>query len=80
MLLRYSLLKRAPQINNFTTINALQAAPSPGSEWEFENSIFEGPATGGLQLLDSAQYFDNVFDAVDGKKDAGFNTSITDYW
>ena len=80
MLLRCSLLNFTLQINNFTTINALQAAPSPGSEWEFENSIFEGPAKGGLQILDSAQYFDNVYDAVDGKKDAGFNTSITDYW
>lgn len=68
------------QVNNFTTVNALQTAPSPGSVWEFENSIFEGPATGGLQLLDTAQYFNHVDDAVDAKKGAGFNTSVSDYW
>jgi len=55
-------------------------APSPGSVWEFQNSIFEGPSKGGIQLFDSAQYFDHVYNAVSGKSDAGFNTSITDYW
>ena len=80
-LLRHrSLADWALQVNNFTTISALQTAPSPGSVWEFENSIFEGPSSGGLQLFDTAQYFDNVDDAVDGKKDAGYNTSVTDYW
>lgn len=68
------------KVNNFTTVNALQTGPSPGSIWELENSIFQGPATGGFQLLDSARYFDNVYDAVNGKKNAGFNTSVTDYW
>ena len=64
-------------MNNFTTITNLQA---PGSAWELENSIFEGPDTGGIQLLDSAQYFDNIHDTVGAKADAGYNTSVTDYW
>lgn len=58
----------------------MQYGPSPGTIWELENSIFKGPATGRFQLLDSARYFDNVYDAVNGKSDAGYNTSVTDYW
>lgn len=67
-------------LNNFTTISALMNAQAPGSVWEFENSILQGPPTGGFQLFDSAQYFDHIYDDVSGKRDAGYNTSITDYW
>lgn len=67
-------------LNNFTTVSALLNSPSSGSAWEFQNSIFEGPDSGGIQALDSAKYFENVADDVDDKKDAGYNTSITDYW
>ena len=67
-------------VNNFTTISALMDAPAPGSVWEFENSILQGPSTGHFQVLDTAQYFDHIYDAVSGKSDAGYNTSITDYW
>lgn len=66
-------------LNNFTTISGL-LNQTDGSVWEFGNSILEGPAKGGIQLLDTAQYFDEVFDDVGAKADAGFNTSITDYW
>lgn len=30
--------------------------------------------------MDTLQYLDNIKDAVDSKVDAGFNTSLTDYW
>lgn len=63
-------------INNFSTIDALQS----GSTWQFSNSILEGPDTGGIQLLDSASYFTDLAKAVNGKQDAGFDTSITDIW
>lgn len=66
-------------LNNFTLISGLLNR-TDGSVWEFGNSILEGPAKGGIQLLDTAQYFDEVFDDVGDKADAGFNTSITDYW
>lgn len=66
-------------VNNFSSISALQAE-TVGSVWEFGNSIFEGPDEGGLQILDSADYFKQIRDAVAGKADAGFSTSITDYW
>lgn len=66
-------------INNFTTIAALQTEQK-GSVWEFGNSILEGPDTGGLQILDSATYYKDISDAVSSKADAGYPTSITDYW
>lgn len=66
-------------INNFTTITQLQTY-KPGEVWQFENSILEGPDTGGIQLLDSASYYKDLAEAVDGKSNAGFDTTITDIW
>lgn len=66
-------------LNNFTSISGL-LNQNESSVWEFGNSILKGPATGKIQLLDTAQYFDEIFDDVSGKSDAGFNTTITDYW
>lgn len=66
-------------VNNFTTISGLlneNASPV----WEFENSIFDGPATSSLQVFSSAEYFANIEADVSDKSDAEFNTSITDYW
>ncbi|KAI9834395.1 MAG: Lysophospholipase 1 [Sarea resinae] len=65
--------------NNFTTVTDIIFNNS-GSFWQFGNSIFEGPATGGIQVLSSAQYYDHIYDDVQGKGDAGYNTTITDYW
>ena len=66
-------------VNNFTTISGLLDTNS-GSVWEFGNSIFEGPATSKVQIFDSAEYFDNIYGDVNDKANAGFNTSVTDYW
>ena len=66
-------------LNNFTTISTLLAGPS-GSPWELQNSIFAGPDTGKIQLFDTAKYFDTIYDDVNGKDDAGFPISVTDYW
>jgi lysophospholipase len=66
-------------VNNLTTIDALQTQAN-GSVWEFGNSIFEGPAEGGLQILNSADYYEDIRDMVKEKSDAGYNTTITDYW
>ena len=69
--------------NNFTSVeDIVNADPSSGSGslWQFGNSIFEGPDTGGIQLLDSAGYYSSLISMVDDKGDAGFNTTITDYW
>ncbi|KAJ5632480.1 hypothetical protein N7490_008819 [Penicillium lividum] len=66
-------------INNFTSIADLQTYSS-GEPWQLGNSIFEGPDTGGLQILDTADYFKDLAEAVEDKKNAGFDTSITDIW
>lgn len=66
-------------LNNFTTISTLLAGPS-GSPWELQNSILQGPDAGKIQLFDTATYFDTIYDDVEGKNDAGFPISVTDYW
>ncbi|KAL5354958.1 lysophospholipase catalytic domain-containing protein [Aspergillus floccosus] len=64
-------------INNFTTISNLQASDQV---WNFETSILEGPAAKHLQILSTAEYWNNLLTTVSSKDDAGFNTSLTDYW
>lgn len=66
-------------VNNFSTIDSLQAGDG-GNVWQFDNSIFEGPDGHSIQIIDSATYYSDLRDAVDSKHNAGFNTSITDYW
>lgn len=66
-------------INNFTTISALLNDPSE-TVWRFDQSIFEGPDKGSIQLLDTADYFRTIENQVRDKRDAGFNRSVTDYW
>ncbi|KAJ5294194.1 hypothetical protein PENANT_c028G04385 [Penicillium antarcticum] len=66
-------------INNFTTIANLQTHKD-GAVWQFGNSILEGPDTGGIQLLDSASYYTDLIEAVNGKRDAGYDASLTDIW
>ena len=66
-------------VNNFTTVTAL-LNNNASSVWHLGNSVVEGPATGGLQVFNSAQYYSSLYDDVNGKSKAGFNTSITDYW
>ena len=64
-------------MNNFTTISALQ---NDKNVWNFSNSIFDGPQTGGIELLNTASYFTDVYDVVQQKKDANYTTTITDFW
>ena len=67
-------------VNNFTTVSALQA-DNTSTVWEFGNSIFTGPDTNGIQILSSAQYYNAIYDQVQGKRDSlNFDTSVTDYW
>ncbi|EAW09994.1 lysophospholipase family protein [Aspergillus clavatus NRRL 1] len=67
-------------INNFTTIQQLQAGGDTGDLWQFSTNILEGPKAKHLQLLSTADYWKHLADAVDGKRQAGFNISLTDYW
>ncbi|KAF4176058.1 hypothetical protein CNMCM8694_007068 [Aspergillus lentulus] len=67
-------------VNNFTTISDLQSGRANGDVWRFSTSILEGPKARHLQILSTADYWKDLLSAVDGKSNAGFNTSLTDYW
>ncbi|EEH02551.1 lysophospholipase Plb1 [Histoplasma capsulatum G186AR] len=66
-------------INNLTSVSELEA-DEDGSVWEFNNSILEGPTQKGIKLLNTVDYYKEIYDAVEGKKKAGFDVSLTDYW
>lgn len=60
--------------NNFT---AVQDILDNTSVWQFQNTIFGGPFSG---VVDTVEYWTDIYDQVSGKSDAGFQTSVTDYW
>ncbi|KAL2137871.1 hypothetical protein VTI28DRAFT_7932 [Corynascus sepedonium] len=64
--------------NNFSTVTTLRDGREDSSLWKFDSSIFTGPDLPGI--FDSARYWTRVARQVSSKKDAGFETSITDYW
>ncbi|GAB7337946.1 hypothetical protein MBLNU457_4326t1 [Dothideomycetes sp. NU457] len=71
-------------VNNFTSIQSILNQDTPadnsGSLWQFGNSIFEGPDSNGIQLFGSIDYYSTIRNEVDGKNNAGYETTITDYW
>ena len=66
--------------NNFSSVQTLRDGFSDSSVWKFGNSIFQGPEESGIGLLNTADYFKDIIDDVGQKADAGYNTTITDYW
>ncbi|KXL49161.1 MAG: hypothetical protein FE78DRAFT_140552, partial [Acidomyces sp. 'richmondensis'] len=70
--------------NNFTSVANILAQDTDSSDsgdlWQLGNSIFEGPATSGIQLLGTADYYAQLVREVSGKANAGFDITITDYW
>jgi lysophospholipase len=69
--------------NNFTSVESITNEGDDTSIWQFQNSLLEGPPSRGIQLLSTAQYYQNLVDTVRSKADstAGkFNTSITDLY
>ncbi|KAM7222887.1 putative lysophospholipase catalytic domain containing protein [Rhypophila decipiens] len=64
--------------NNFSSVEALRNGLSPDTDvWNFTNSIFAGP---GESFLQKTGYWFDIVEQVGDKADAGFETSITDYW
>ena len=65
--------------NNFTTVQNIQ---DHQDIWQFQNSLFKGPPTGGIQVLSTAEYFSNLVSTVQSKDNAPgeFDTSITDIY
>lgn len=65
--------------NNFSTVVDLRDGSDGSAVWDFDNSIFEGPKEG-IKIVSTVTYWNDVRDAVTSKSDAGFQTSVTDYW
>ncbi|PLB46227.1 lysophospholipase Plb1 [Aspergillus steynii IBT 23096] len=66
-------------MNNFTSVSSLQT-DTVGTPWQFSNSILVGPDDGGPLLSSALEYMEATRDAVKAKKEAGFSTTVTDYW
>ncbi|KAH6683622.1 lysophospholipase [Plectosphaerella plurivora] len=64
-------------VQNFTSVESIISSNGGflSSIWQFEDSIITGPAD-----IRAREYYRQLLDSVKGKADAGFNTSITDYW
>ncbi|KAK0656585.1 lysophospholipase catalytic domain-containing protein [Cercophora newfieldiana] len=67
-------------LNNFSTIVQLRDGFEGSSVYQFSSSIFRGPKERGLSVLNTASYWDDIIDQVQEKRDAGYNTSLTDFW
>jgi lysophospholipase len=64
--------------NNFTSV---QNIIDHKDIWQFQNSLFKGPPSGGISILSTADYFKNLVDTVANKENAqNFDTSLTDYY
>ncbi|KAI0173573.1 lysophospholipase catalytic domain-containing protein [Hypoxylon sp. FL1284] len=66
--------------NNFSSTVQLRDGYDDSALWQFSNSIFEGPKQRGIQAVNTVEYWDDIKDQVDDKRDAGYDASITDYW
>ncbi|KAI0539614.1 lysophospholipase [Xylaria digitata] len=66
--------------NNFSSIPQLRDGQEGSALWQFSRNIFEGPEDSGLSILNTAEYWNDIADQVDDKRDAGYGASLTDYW
>jgi lysophospholipase len=66
--------------NNFSSVVTLRDGSEGSSVWKFDRSILEGPKSSGISIVNTAEYYTDLQEAVSAKEDAGFDVSITDYW
>jgi lysophospholipase len=66
--------------NNFSSVVSLRDGSPNSNIWRLDRSIIKGPDSNGISILNTATYLRDIYDAVKAKHDAGFNTSVTDYW
>ena len=64
-------------VNNFTSVQEI--IDQNGKLWDFETSVVDGPPQG-TPVLSNIDYWSQIGKAVDGKNDARFDTTLTDYW
>lgn len=64
--------------NNWTSVQTiLDNMTVDDSIWDISNSIIN---PGGINIVSTGLRWDHISDAVEDKKDAGFNVSLTDAW
>lgn len=61
-------------VNNWTSVQDLQSSQDL---WDLSHNILN---PGGINVFKTGSYWDDISDSVSAKKDAGYNTSITDIW
>ncbi|TGJ87776.1 hypothetical protein E0Z10_g898 [Xylaria hypoxylon] len=66
--------------NNFSTIPQLRDGEDGSALWQFSRNILKGPKDSGLSILNTAEYWNDIADQVNDKRDAGYAISLTDYW
>ncbi|PKS12101.1 hypothetical protein jhhlp_001398 [Lomentospora prolificans] len=62
-------------VQNFSTVGGVLDGNATKGIWQFNQSIFQGP-----EDIRTLTYFRAMRDTVAAKQDAGFNTTITDFW
>ncbi|KAH6604066.1 lysophospholipase [Trichoderma cornu-damae] len=69
-------------VQNFTSVESIIFSTTGflSTLWQFDQSILKGMFPDRPSGLSVTRYYRELFDAVDGKGNAGFNTTITDYW
>jgi lysophospholipase len=67
--------------NNFTTVHNIleQSSRETGNIWEFHRNVIQGPRDG-VWGIRSMKYLEYIHDQIKHKKEAGWETSLTDYW
>lgn len=64
--------------NNWTSVQSIvDNMYMEDAIWDLGDSII---SPGGLNIIKTAQRWDHISDAIDAKRDAGFETSLTDVW
>ncbi|KAF2276687.1 lysophospholipase [Westerdykella ornata] len=66
--------------NNFTSVQNILNEGENAVVWQLGNTILEGPQQSRVRIRNTVDYWTNLYDTVTAKSDAGFETSLTDYW
>jgi lysophospholipase len=72
-------------VNNFTSVEDIITQNTAGHStiWHFGRPMLEGPKSETAQNfpgVSTLEYWTNIITQVKGKKNAGFHSSLTDYW
>jgi lysophospholipase len=69
-------------VNNFTSVEDIIEGSNAGTTriWDFERSMLEGPRKSWIPGEALIQYWRHLLAQVKGKEEAGFDTTLTDYW